>query len=304
MKIEIVVGRLYQQKRIDAYLAEVFTGTYSREELKSALTKSAITLNGLPTRPSAMVSEGDRIDGSVTSEKGKALVPENIPIKILYEDESMFVVDKPAGMVVHPGAGNKKSTLVHALLGLGGSLSSGGGSDRPGIVHRIDKPTSGILLVAKTNEAHRKLQYQFEARTIVKVYTVLVRGRVEYDEGRVVAALGRDPKARQKRAVSRGNDAKEAETRYRVLERFRHFTLLEAQIMTGRTHQIRVHMKHIGHPVAGDALYGPRGPFTRLGLHASHVEFTHPVTDEPMTFDAEWPDDFRQMVENARSEKE
>lgn len=260
-----------------------------------------IRLNGKPAKPKALVKEGDLIEGSLPAARITALSPETIPLNVLFEDNDILVIDKPAGMVVHPGAGNKEGTLVHALLGRGSELSSLGGHQRPGIVHRLDKETSGLLLVAKNNRAHRALQSQFEARSLSKTYTALVKGKVEFEEGHVSEPIDRHAKIRRKMAVSYSETAREAETRYRVLKRFRYATLLEVKLLTGRTHQIRVHMAHLGHPVVGDELYGTRQPGERLALHASKIEFAHPTTEAIMSFKSEWPQDFKAMIQKAES---
>ncbi len=301
--IDLIVKNLYIPKRLDGYLTEVLEGKFSRQEVKSCIEKTSVFLNGKPARPRDRVREGDRIHGELMAEKKWPLEPENIPLKVLYEDDSILVIDKPVGLVVHPGAGNKKGTLVHALLGRKSPLSSLGDSNRPGIVHRLDKDTSGLLVVAKDNFSHRALQSQFASRSLSKTYVALVKGRIEYEEGRVEQSLARDPKNRQKIAVSREENARSAQTLYRVLKRFRYATLLEIKLITGRTHQIRVHMQHLGHPVVGDTLYGnevssaSREP--RLALHASKIEFLHPKTDKLMKFESPIPAEMKAMIEKA-----
>lgn len=301
-KIDLTVPSLYISKRIDAYLAEKFQGQFSRSEIKSALEKGSILLNAKKVKASVAVSEGDHITGSVSVSRETTLTPESIPIKVVYEDESILIVDKAVGMVVHPGAGNKKGTLVHALLGRGQALSSEGGSFRPGIVHRLDKETSGLLVVAKDNASHRHLQSQFAERSLTKVYTALVKGQVEFQEGHIRESIGRHAKIRHKMAVSTQETAKEAVTEYKVLKRFKRATLLEVKILTGRTHQIRVHFAHLGYPVLGDEVYGTRKEGERLALHASRLAFEHPKTGYRMTFESPLPDDFKAMVEKAEKE--
>lgn len=303
MKILLTVPRLPMAKRIDAYLAGAFQGQFSRQEVKAALQKSDILLNGRPVRPSASVREGDRIEGHLVSSKKTAMVPESLPVHVIYEDDCLLVVDKPAGMVVHPGAGNRKGTLAHALLGRGRALSTRGGADRPGIVHRLDKDTSGLLVVAKDNRTHRFLQSQFESRTFSKIYRALVRGRVDFEEGHMDAPLARHPKIKQRMAVSHDAAAKEAHTRYRVLERFPHATLLEIRILTGRTHQIRVHMAHLGHPVIGDRVYGRAEKAGRLALHALKIAFLHPQTDKRVEFESAPPEDFEALIKNEEEKR-
>ena len=293
------VGSLYSPKRIDIYLAEIFKREFSREEFKASLERGEILVNGKISKPSLKVKEGDWIDGRMPEVRKTALLPEKISLKIIYEDEAILVIDKPCGMVVHPGAGNKKGTLVHALLGRGGPLSSLSGLERPGIVHRLDKETSGVLLVAKNNRAHRVLQSQFESRSLSKTYVALVKGRVEFEEGRIDKPIGHHPKIREKRAVSHAETARDAETRYRVLKRFKFATLLEVRILTGRTHQIRVHMADLGNPVVGDELYGTKLPGERLALHAAKIEFAHPESGAIMSVESEWPVDFKAMIQKA-----
>ncbi len=292
-------------KRIDVFLTERLKNELSRVEIQSLLKKGAILLNGKPAKPSTLVSEGDLVQGraSPVLKRSSKLQPEKIPLNVVYEDESLLVVDKSTGMVVHPGAGNKKGTLVHALLGRGTALSSGdvSGKDRPGIVHRLDKETSGLLIVAKTNEAHRKIQDQFESRSVQKVYTALVSGRVDFEEGHIEDSLSRHPKIRRKMAVSKDEEAKEALTKYRVLERFAYSTLLTVRILTGRTHQIRVHLAHLGNPVLGDELYGKKESAPRLCLHASKIEFSHPKTGKIMTFESPLPPEFEAAIKVERS---
>lgn len=292
--------------RFDAYLTRALAGKFSRGEAKSAIEKAAVFLNEKPARARTLVREGDHIHGECSAEEKWPLTPENIPLKIIYEDESILVIDKPVGLVVHPGAGNKKGTLVHALLGRKSTLSSLGGSVRPGIVHRLDKDTSGLLIVAKDNFSHRVLQAQFASRSLSKTYVALVKGRLEYEEGRLEQPLARDPKIRQKMAVSREDSAKPAQTLYKVLKRFRYATLVELKLITGRTHQIRVHMQHLGHPVVGDTLYGVASLSTpcppRLALHASKIEFLHPKTGKLMKVESPIPPEMKAMIDKAGQE--
>ena len=287
---ECGVSFLPQPKRIDVFLAERLKLRCSRAEIQALLKSGQIFLNGKPVKPSAIVREDDIIRGTLNvPQKGLPLKPEKIPLSVVYEDDNLLVVDKAVGMVVHPGAAAKKGTLVHALLGRGTSLSAVSGSaDRPGIVHRLDKDTSGLLIVAKNNRAHRGLQEQFESRTVTKIYTALVRGRVDFEEGHVGESLSRDSKVRRKMAVARQGQGKEAFTRYRTLRRFAHSTLLEVRILTGRTHQIRVHLSHLGHPVLGDKLYGkkenalrPRVPTRGTSVGAAEC----PVISRPQSVD-------------------
>ena len=296
---EHVVPAIYVSQRLDAYLSKVLEGKFSREEIKAGIVEKKVLLNGKPAKPSSPVQQGDRIQASLSARPAVGLEGEDIALKIHFEDDSIVVVEKPAGMVVHPGAGNRKGTLVNALLGRGGALSSLGGVERPGIVHRLDKETSGILLTAKNNAAHRALQSQFASRSLSKTYTTLVKGPIEFEEGRVLEPIGHDPKIRHKMAVSSHEKAREAESYYRVVRRFRYSTLLEVRIVTGRTHQIRVHMAHLGHPVVGDAVYGSGKPGDRLCLHASKIEFLHPKSGKLMTFESEIPRPMAEMIRKA-----
>ena len=294
---------VYTSKRIDAYLTEVLGGRFSRMQLQKAIEENKVFLNGKLTKAKELVKEGDRIEAQLDEPEAFQLTPENVSLEVLYEDDSILIIDKPVGMVVHPGAGNKQGTLVHALLGRGGSLSSLGGRERPGIVHRLDKDTSGILIVAKTNAAHRAMQEQFSSRSLSKTYTALVSGRVEFEEGRVLEPIGHDPRVRNKMAVVHSEKARDAESYYRVIRRFHHATLLEVRIVTGRTHQIRVHMSHLGYPIVGDVLYGAGNPGDRLCLHASKIEFLHPKSGKLMKFQSPIPKEMMTIIQQAECEK-
>ena len=217
---------------------------------------------------------------------------EDIPLQVVYEDADLLVIDTPAGMVVHPGAGHPTGTLVHALLGRGGSWSSIGGAGRPGIVHRLDRGTSGLLVVARSNAAHRVLAAQLAARTMSRTYLAVVRGEVRAETGVLEGDLARDPRNRQRMAVVDGG--RFARTRFSVEERLRDHTLLRCDLDTGRTHQIRVHLAAYGHPIAGDALYGRSRPAgaSRPMLHALRLRLEHPSTGRPMEFEAPPPADF------------
>lgn len=298
-----VVGALWTRTRLDAYLAKVYEGRFSRTALKRALDGGLIRLNGRVAAGRDPVAEGDRIAGELPSEPSTVLKPESIELQILFEDASIVVVDKPVGMVVHPGAGHRSGTLVHALLGRQTRLAESDDPSRPGIVHRLDRETSGVLVVAKTAAAHRALSDQFAERSLTKIYQALVHGRVAFDQGRLEEPLGRDPFRRTMMAVRRDDKGRPAETRYRVLRRFTTSTHLEVQILTGRTHQIRVHLAHAGHPVLGDRLYASPSVArlaSRLMLHAWRIEFVHPKSGKLVKFESPLPADFRRELEHQK----
>lgn len=297
---EIKVPSIFVQTRIDSYLVGALGGRFSRKEIKASLDHGLIFLNKKPAKPKSLVGEGDLIFGSVAATEKQTLCAENIPLKVIFEDEELIVVDKPRGMVVHPGAGNKTGTLVHALLGRGGELSDLSGTFRPGIVHRLDRDTSGLLVVAKNNYVHRFLQDQIQARTFSKIYIALAKGKVEFDQGHIDKPIGHHPRIRQRMAILAGG--RPAQTHYRVLERFRYSTLLEVKILTGRTHQIRVHLASIGNPIVGDEWYGTKLAGACLCLHASKLEFTHPKTGKMVKFESPIPRDLKEMIEKARAE--
>ncbi len=295
------IPALAMSERVDSYLAKLLKSEYSREEIKRSIQNGEIKVNGQRVKPKCLLKTGDLVEADISVIKETTLTPEQTPLQVLYEDSEILVIDKPAGMVVHPGAGHKSGTLVHALLGRGSKLSDVSGSVRPGIVHRLDKETSGLLVAAKTNQAHRVLQSQFADKSFSKTYLAVVKGRVEFEEGHVSAQIGPHPKLRRKMAVSHDDSARDSETRYRVLERFKHATYLEVRLLTGRTHQIRVHMAHLGHPVLGDELYGTRGAFKRHALHAAKIQFAHPKSGKLMKFESEIPEDFKAILERTES---
>ncbi len=249
-------------------------------------------MNGRPARASDRVAVGDVIEYQppAPGQAAKAAA-EEIPLSVVYEDSDLVVIDKPAGMVVHPAPGHHSGTLVHALLGHGGEWSAAGGETRPGIVHRLDKGTSGLIVAARNDVAHRALAAQLSDRTLRRTYLAIARGRVKSDAGEMEGPIGRHPRERKRMAVVAGG--RFARTRYRVVERRRTHTLLRCDLDTGRTHQIRVHLAAMGHPVAGDAEYGGREPgAARPMLHAWRLRLLHPRTGAEMTFEAPPPADF------------
>jgi len=289
-------------ERLDAYLREIFPAV-SRGAIQRLIEEGHIRVNGQPVKPTHHPRIGEQIQVHWPEARPAEAQPEEIPLDVLFEDKDLLVLNKPAGLVVHPAAGNEEHTLVNALLHhCRGELSGIGGVARPGIVHRLDKDTSGCLVVAKNDAAHTALAEQFAGRTLEKVYHAIVCGEVARAEGEIRAAIARHPTHRKRMAVTDGS-GREAWTSYRVLERLRGATLMEALLHTGRTHQIRVHFQHLGHPVVGDSTYGAR-PNQRLGeltgykaarqmLHARKITFVHPRKKKKLSFEAPWPEDFR-----------
>ena len=282
--------------RIDAYLAE--NTAFTRSKLQGLIKNGAVEKNGKPVKPNADVKAGDVIRLSVPRENGDpAPEPEDIPLDVVYEDDDLAVINKPKGMVVHPAPGNSSGTLVNALLYRFGTLSGSGGDARPGIVHRIDKMTSGLLVVAKNDAAHEALAKQFATHSAHREYLCLVHGNLKEDDGTVDAPIGRHKTDRKRMAVT--EDGRRAVTHWHVLERFGTETLLDVRLETGRTHQIRVHMAYIKHPILGDEVYGSGA--SKLGivgqaLHGYRLTFVHPRTVETMTFTAPLPDEFKSAL--------
>ena len=287
--------------RLDAFLALNLEGK-TRSAVQKLMDQGKVLVNGKTGRKNDKVKPGDSIQVEIPEPEPLELLPQDIPLDIVYEDEHLLVVNKPKGMVVHPAPGNPDGTLVNALLyHCGESLSGINGVIRPGIVHRIDKDTSGLLMVARNDLAHQSLAAQIAAHTFTRMYNTVVYGNLKTDEGTISAPIARHPTDRKKMAVVPGG--REAVTHYRVLERLPGFTLVECRLETGRTHQIRVHMAHIGHPVAGDPVYGPKKCITSLNgqcLHARLLGFVHPATGEYMEFDSGLPLYFTDFLEKLR----
>lgn len=298
-----LIDKETQSTRIDLVLSLLLSET-SRSFIQKLIEGGRLTINGqLCTSKKYKVSEGDVVEITVPEPEKLVIKEENIPLDIVYEDDDVLVVNKPRGMVVHPAVGNYTGTLVNAVMyHCKGRLSSINGVIRPGIVHRIDKDTSGLLMIAKNNRAHESLSRQLAEHTITRKYTALVYNNFSEEEGTVDAPLGRDPKNRLRRAVTREN-SKRAVTHWRVLERFGKYTLIEAQLETGRTHQIRVHMAYTNHPLVGDMLYGPKKQTLFQDgqlLHAGVLGFVHPSTGEYMEFSRPLPEEFQQVIERLR----
>ena len=274
----------------------------SRSKIQTHLDAGLILVNGKVEKASYKLSEGDVITVEDFPSESSDLNPEDIPLDIVYEDDDLIVVNKPGGLVVHPGAGNKEHTLANALKFHSENLSSLNGEFRPGIVHRIDKDTAGLLIVAKNDAAHAFLSSQLVDHTLSRKYFALVLGVISENEGKIIAPIGRDQKFRQKMCVDLLH-GKEAETSFKVLERFKDSTLVECSLKTGRTHQIRVHMNYIGHPVVGDPVYGKgnRAIYDDGQLLFAHeIHFIHPKTKKEMTFSVDLPSYFNEILEQLR----
>lgn len=296
-KREFTVSEEEAGIRVDKYIAVKLGDEYSRTYVKNLMDQGMVRVSGEDVKPRYITCEGDRVLLEMLPPETSEVEPEDIPLEILYEDDWLIVVNKPAGMVVHPGAGNRKGTLVGALLHHCGKLPGGGDLERPGIVHRLDKGTSGVMVVAKNDRAMRAISRQFQKRTVNKGYVTVVRGAVELDNGVVDAPIGRHTGDRRKMDVDHGIMGKHARTIYHVVKRLGKFTLLDIELDTGRTHQIRVHMKHLGHPVEGDIQYGGGSGMTRPALHAKKLGFTHPHTGDYVEFEAPMPEDMSDFLE-------
>ncbi len=301
-----LIDKENQSTRIDSVLSLLLPET-SRSFIQKLIEGGSLKLNdSVMTSKKYKVCEGDRVEIVIPPPEKLSVEPENIPLDIVYEDEDVLVVNKPKGMVVHPAAGNYTGTLVNAIMyHCGDRLSSINGVIRPGIVHRIDKDTSGLLMIAKNDMAHESLSEQLARHSITRRYKALVYNNFTEDRGTVDAPLGRDPKNRLKRAVTDQN-SKRAVTHWKVTERFGKYTLIEARLETGRTHQIRVHMAYIKHPLVGDRVYGPaKQSLAQDGqmLHAAVLGFVHPKTGEYMEFRQPLPTDFQNLVERLRNGK-
>lgn len=300
-------------QRLDAFLASRIPGA-SRSQIQRAITEGDAAVNERPTKPSYRLRDGDEISIDISPPEPLDAAPEPIDLDIVYEDDDIVVINKPAGMVVHPGAGIRTGTLANALVHHFNQLSRRGGDSRPGIVHRLDAGTSGLIVVARNEAAHNNLAQQFIDRSVEKSYAALVYGRVNADQGRFDGAIGRDPKNRVKMAVRPAGHGRPALTLFRITERFEEFTLLEINIKTGRTHQIRVHLSHAKHPVVADVTYGGgRENMIRdsriksivhgLGrpfLHAERLAFRHPQSGEEMKFEAVLPAELQSVLTELR----
>jgi 23S rRNA pseudouridine1911/1915/1917 synthase len=310
------VTEKYQGRRIDQFLSET-DPNFSRSQAKKLIEAGNVLLNQNPTKPSAHLKAGDKVSGTFPQLEPLSLKPEPIPVTILYEDSSIMVINKSPGMVVHPAYGNPSGTLVNALLYHCKDLGGINGVLRPGIVHRLDKDTSGVIVVAKDDEAYRQLTKQFKNRTVEKVYWAIVYGKFHQEQGVIDSPIGRHPTER-KRMSTRTKRGRTAITRWKVMDRLDGFTLLEIFPQTGRTHQIRVHLSSAGHPLLGDPLYGRKGrpgtirdpllkecvrKMNRQALHAYRLGFNHPRTGERVGFVAPIPEDMSNVLSFLRKQE-
>ena len=302
-KINIVVEE-NANWRLDKIVAKKMP-EFSRTRIQEMINQGLVLVNQKMEKPSYKIKIGDQIEIIVVDNTDLDLEPENIPLNIVYEDNDIIVVDKPSGMIVHPSPGIVHGTLVNALLYHCDDLSGINGVNRPGIVHRIDNETSGLLVVAKNDHAHRMLSQQLRNHDMTRSYIALVHGLIPHQHGKVDAPIGRDSKDRQKMAVTMHN-SKRAVTNFTVLRRYRSMSLIECRLETGRTHQIRVHMSYIGYPVYGDPKYGWRKDDQTYGqfLHAKKLGFIHPTTNKYMEFESELPEYFKQKLIQLQEEME
>ncbi len=288
---EFIVGPGEQGVRLDQFLVGM-VATHSRARLQDLIRGGHVRVNLAEAKPNTRLKERDRVEVREPAAVVVETRAEEIALEVLFEDEDLVVVNKAPGMVVHPAAGNWEGTLVNALLHHCGALSSIGGEQRPGIVHRLDKETSGCLVAAKNDMAHQHLSAQFAGRSVSKVYLALAAGRFAQLSGRIEAPIGRHPVDRKKMAVLEEGKGRSARTDWRVLGDLKAGTLVECTLHTGRTHQIRVHLRHVGHPLVGDEVYGRRSGFRRQMLHAWKLGFTHPRTGVPLSLVSPIPADF------------
>lgn len=300
---DMTVHEEHKGERIDKYLTAV-EADWSRTQVQQWIKEDRVLVNGNAVKANYKVQEGDAVSVHVPEPEPLDVTAEPMDLDIYYDDHDVLVVNKPRGMVVHPAPGHLTGTLVNGLMAHCDDLSGINGVMRPGIVHRIDKDTSGLLMVAKNDMAHESLVNQLVNKTVTRKYTALVHGVIPHDHGTIDAPIGRDKKDRQSMTVTREN-GKHAVTHFEVIERFDDFTVVECQLETGRTHQIRVHMKYIGFPLAGDPKYGPRKTvdFNGQVLHAGVLGFDHPRTGEYVEFEAPLPDDMKNLLDKIRNKR-
>lgn len=298
-----VISEKFEKQRVDKVAAELEGIT--RSYAQTLIDEGAVLLNGSVTKSNVKVKENDLLSFEYEDEIPLEVEPQDIPLDIRYEDQDVIVINKPKGMIVHPTGMNQKDTLVNALLYHCKDLSGINGVMRPGIVHRIDKDTTGLLIVAKNDQAHLSLSEQLKDKTVSRKYYALIHGVLEHDYGTIDAPIGRDPNDRQKMCVTAKN-SKKAVTHFKVMERFKNYTLVECSLETGRTHQIRVHMQYIKHPVVGDPKYSYRKTMNCNGqlLHAHELEFIHPRSNQKVVVKAPLPDDFEKILQDLRSRED
>ncbi len=286
----------YKGLRLDVYLANAMPEVPSRMFIKKMIDAGQVTVNGNPQKTKYKVAAGDIIEAQVDEEAfaPKDILAEKMELDVFYEDQDLVVINKPSGLTVHPASGSHSGTLVNGLMYHYQELSDVNGPVRPGIVHRLDRDTSGLILIAKTNVAHARLGRQFEKHTIIKRYVARVQGKVQFDQGVINVPLEQHKKYHDHRQVAREGEGKEAVTLYQVLKRLSKSTLIALYPQTGRTHQLRVHMKHLGHPILGDEKYGRKESFSRLALHAQSIAFSHPITKAYIEFSCPTPQEFLQ----------
>jgi 23S rRNA pseudouridine1911/1915/1917 synthase len=307
---EYIITSEHKGQRLDIFLSVTAKLDLSRSQIKKLIADADITVNGRPTEPSYKIKTDDKVKVVVPPPRELTIKAQNIRLDIVYEDNDVIVVNKPRGMVTHPAPGNYNSTLVNALLHHCDHLASLGAPLRPGIVHRLDKDTSGLIVAAKTDAAYHSLIKQFKDRTVEKTYLALVHGIIKDDEGSIEAPIGRHPVNRKKMAVieSKREEVKSKKSRaaftsFKVLQRFKKYTLVEVKIKTGRTHQIRVHMSYLGYPLVGDPAYGgQKDEFGAKGqlLHAAKLKFVHPITGKVMEFEADLPKAMRDVIDRIK----
>jgi 23S rRNA pseudouridine1911/1915/1917 synthase len=302
-RIEKFVFDGEKAERLDKFLVTCLP-EFSRARLQGLIADGFVSVNGVPAKKSGQVLEsGFEVEARIPPPVPGGLTGEDIPLDIIFENDDLIVVNKPAGMVVHPAAGHASGTLVNAVLGYDPDMEGIGGEERPGLVHRLDKETSGLIVLAKNERAHIWLQNQFRLRTVEKTYLALVDGKPPTPVGRVEASIGRDPKQRKKMAVRSPGKGREAVSEYKTLETFKEHTLLEFHPLTGRTHQIRLHCAFLGCPIVGDSVYGRRNPSIKMErhfLHAYRLKILLPNEKEPRTFEAELPVELKNALEEVK----